>query len=191
MRRVEDRAVEGMPNSFAAAGTPAARFGGSWQPSVRHAEIDIFAVLIDVAIILLASLLASTIYHLQAVQAATGPWEDAGFGVVVSGLFVLWMKSRGMYDPAGRMTLWRQIFDACFVWTGTFMLLAGAMLAMNVAEGLSRRAILMFAIMGLLALVARRILWMEVWRNATHAGTAGRKVVLLSDFPQANMRRRV
>jgi putative colanic acid biosynthesis UDP-glucose lipid carrier transferase len=155
---------------------PAAR---KWP--IGYDSIEFITILSDAATILSASILAGAIYHFQAFGTFGSLSAYVGSAIVVGALFVLWMKSRGMYSPASLLSLRTQLIGVCFVWTSVFFLLAGAVFTLKIGDELSRGANVLFAIFGIVALIVHR----PIWRVLLAKGIAdrkysGRKVVLIT-----------
>lgn len=183
MSSVERHVAKGTSGEFAFRGL--INRGESDRPcSVGHGEFNIVMMLTDVVTILLANALSRTIVQFQFSGVAVLSLDDVGPAVVVAGLFVLWMKSRGMYRPVGCPSLRRQLVNVSSVWFGLLVLLAAAVFAMNLADTFNWRSFLLFSAIGLLGLVLQRILWMRVGQGLIGAKPGSRNVILLTEKPQ-------
>jgi putative colanic acid biosynthesis UDP-glucose lipid carrier transferase len=131
------------------------RGGRKWP--IGYDSIEFITILTDIVMILFVSIVAGTIYHLQAFGTFGNLSKYVGSAIVVGALFVLWMKCCGMYNPASLLALRGQIVGICFAWTGVFFLLAGAVFALKIGDDFSRGANVLFAIFGLVALIAHRM----------------------------------
>jgi putative colanic acid biosynthesis UDP-glucose lipid carrier transferase len=151
--------------------------------SIDYASIEAITVLSDIATILFAAVLSGALYRLHMDSGSVGL---VGIGMIVSALFVLWMKSRRMYELTSLLDLRRQVAAVCFVWIGVFFLLSGAAFAMNLGDTFAQRANLFFAVLGLTLLVAHRILWKELLSRGVRARHIGRRVALIADGPNAD-----
>src|SRR5262249_36717617 len=92
------------------------------------------------------------------------------------------MRARGMYRPNDLLVLRRQIRTICVYWGAVFLLLAGAFFALRIGDELSRGTNLLFAAIGLGALVGHRIWWRSVLtRGKDGQRFSGCKIVLITD----------
>jgi len=159
------------------------RGGRNWP--IGYDSIEFITILTDLAMILVVSIVGGTIYHLQAFGTFGNLSKYIGSAIVVGALFVLWMKCCGMYNPARLLALRGQIIGTCFAWTGVFFLLAGAVFALKIGDDFSRGANVLFAIFGLGALIAHRMVWkVFLTKGITRRKYSGRKVVLITgDLP--------
>lgn len=152
---------------------------------ISYGSVEIIAILTDAAVIVSASTIAGVIYHYQAFGTPGDLVKYIGSAAVVGALFISLMQSRGMYRPNELLVLRSQIRTVCLFWVAVFSLLAGTVFALKIGSELSRGASLVFAFVGLCALLAQRILL----RNLLTKGVikrrfSGRKVVLITDYRQ-------
>ena len=185
MSLVQQNFRKALPDSHAAAG---ARFRGEHKWPIGYDLIELITVLTDIATILFASIFAGTIYHLLAFGTFGTLSKYVGSAIVVSALFVLWMKGCGLYNAAGLLVLRRQIIGVCGAWTGVIFLLTGAVFALETGDEFSRGANVLFAVFGLVALVAHRVIWkVLLTKGVTHRKYSGRKVVLIAGPVQSGV----
>jgi putative colanic acid biosynthesis UDP-glucose lipid carrier transferase len=175
----------------AASKVTSASFGpslnGPRKWPIRYESIEWLAICTDVATILLASVLSAALYRID------GGWTAADFGkavgsaIIVSALFVSLLKMRGMYRATELLVLRNQIRTVCLVWTLVFLLLAGAVGALNIGHELPRGAGLMFALLGLVTLIAHRAnMKALLMKGLSGRRFAGGNVVLITDQPQSH-----
>jgi Undecaprenyl-phosphate glucose phosphotransferase len=148
---------------------------------IGYDSIESITVLTDVATILVASVFSGAIYSLHASGSFGNLLQYVGSAIVVAALFVPWMKSRGMYNPAGLLALRSQVIGICVVWISVFFVLAGAVFALKTGGEFSRGANVLFACFGLGALIVHRMIWkLLLTKGITHEKYSGRKVVLIA-----------
>ncbi|QPF86531.1 undecaprenyl-phosphate glucose phosphotransferase [Bradyrhizobium genosp. L] len=139
----------------------------------------------DAAVILLASILTGAIHHVREYGTAGDIVQHAGSGILVAALFVSLMKNCGMYGSNATAGLSGQIRTILLIWIAIFLLLAGAMFALKADADLLRDANISFAVIGVGALVARRMSWTNAIRSGLSSGRLRRKIVLITDCPPA------
>ena len=149
--------------------------------SIGYESVEAITIVSDLATILFASVLSGTLYQSQIFGSRGESIGYLGVGVIVSTLFVLWMKSRRMYELTSLLDLRRQLTGVCVVWLCIFLLLTAAVFAMGLSELFARKANLFFAIVGVALLIGHRVLWKELLNKAVHAKRVGRRIVLITD----------
>ena len=154
--------------------------GRKWP--ISYGSVGIVTIFADAVIILLASILAGIAYHAWVTGAPGDVVQYTGVAAVVAALFISLMRGRGMYRLNELLTLRRQIRTACLLWAAAFLLLAAAVFAPKIGHDLSRGTNLLFAAIGLCALVAHRIWWRSLLtRGMDGQQFSGRKIVLITD----------
>lgn len=153
---------------------------------IRYESIAPLVLLADCATILVASVVSAAIYQFHGGGGMTAdPGKALGSATIVSALFVSLLKIQDMYRPTELLVLRSQIRTVCLVWSCVFLLLAGTVGAVDIGHELSRGAALLFALIGLAALIVQR----GVMRDLLKKGLSGRRftgrnVVLITDQPQ-------
>jgi putative colanic acid biosysnthesis UDP-glucose lipid carrier transferase len=156
------------------------RDGRKWP--IHYDSVEPLAIAADVATITVSSLLAGLLYHLQNVGTANDVSKCLGSAILVSALFVLLMKIRGMYKPAALLMLPSQMRAVCATWTAVFLLLAGALFALKIGSEISRGTSIVFAVFGLVALIVhRRIMEYLLAKGLAEKRFSGRNIVLITD----------
>jgi putative colanic acid biosynthesis UDP-glucose lipid carrier transferase len=158
--------------------------GGRKWP-IHYDSVELFAVAADFATIVLASVFSGLSYHLQESGMIGDIGKSLGSAILVSALFISLMKIRGMYRPTELLVLRNQIRAVCLAWTSVFLLLAGTVFALKIGNEISRGNSMLFAMLGLLALIVHR----SVLRDLLAKGLAGRRfsgrnIVLITDDTQ-------
>src|SRR5260370_725558 len=156
------------------------RGGRKWP--IHYDSVEPLTIVADLATIVLASVLSSLLYDLQASGVPGDVGKSLGAAVLVSALFISLMKIRGMYRPSEILVLRNQIRAVCLVWTSVFLLLAGTVFALKIGSEISRGTSLLFALLGMIALLVQR----SVVRNLLAKALAGRRfsgrnIVLIAD----------
>ena len=153
---------------------------------IRYEAIELLAICTDIATILLASVLSDLLYRFNSGWTATGLGKAVGSAIIVSALFVCLSKTNDRYRPTELLVLRNQVRAVCFAWTFVFFLLAGAVGALNIGHEVSRGVGLLFALFGLVMLIAQRI----AIRALLMKGLSGRRfsggnIVLITDQSQS------
>jgi putative colanic acid biosysnthesis UDP-glucose lipid carrier transferase len=159
--------------------------GRKWP--INYDSIELLSVVADFATIVLASVFSDILYHLQESGTRGDIGKSFGSAVLVSALFISLMKIRGMYKPAELRLLRSQIHAVCVAWISVFLLLAGTVFALKIGSEFSRGTSMLFAMFGLVALIAHRILLKDLLTKGI-AGRkfSGRNIVLVTDHSQVD-----
>jgi Undecaprenyl-phosphate glucose phosphotransferase len=153
---------------------------------IRYRSIEVFATCSDVAIILVASILSTLLYQLYAGPSAADVGKAIGSAIVVSALCVSLLKSRGMYRPPELLALRRQVHAVCLSWMFVFVLLSGAVGALNIGSEISRGAGVAFAVVGLAMLTGHRVIMRALLlKGLNDRKFSGGNVVLITDQAQS------
>ena len=166
------------------AGVLAERLDERRKWPIHYHSVEPFAIASDAATITVSSVLAGLLYHLQDSGAANDISKSLGAAILVSALFILLMKIRGMYQPAELLALPRQIRIVCLTWVTVFLLLAGAIFGLKIGNEISRGTSIVFATLGLMALIVqRRIVEYLLAKGLAEKRFSGRNIVLITDRP--------
>ncbi|CCD84523.1 putative Undecaprenyl-phosphate glucose phosphotransferase, WcaJ [Bradyrhizobium sp. ORS 285] len=167
----------GMPTALLAERQVQAR---KWP--VHYAAVEPFAIATDIATITTSSVLSGFLYHLQDAAGANDVSKSVGLAILVSALFVSLMKIRGMYRPAELLILPRQVRATCLTWVTAFLVLAGALFALKIGSEFSRGTSVVFAMLGLSALILnRRVTEYLLVKGLAEKRFSGRNIVLITD----------
>ena len=158
---------------------------------ITYESVKSIIVLVDITIILSASVLAGVAYHLHTFGTPGDIVQYLGAATVVAALFISLMKGRGRYKPAELLVLRNQIRAICLIWTAIFFLLAGTIFALKIGNDISRGTSLLFAGLGLAALIAHRFFWRSLLtKGVIEKRFSGRKIILITDLresPETNI----
>ena len=138
---------------------------------ITYRSVEFIAIGMDLAIILVASIVSGVLYHLTSLGVPGDVVKYLGSGAVVAALFVSLMKSRELYEPAKLAHLRQQMRSITLLWGSVFLFLAGVVFALKIGDDFSRGAILLFAGSGFGGLLAERM----VLRHLMAVGLAKRK----------------
>lgn len=179
--QVRAAGVAGFPAPDSPAAVPNTR---KWP--LRYDSIAAAAVILDVMTITLASLFASLTYDLY-----EGMYVDfgraLGLGALVSVLFCLFVNSQGLYSPTELLGWRRQLRLIFGTWAIIFLLLSGLVFALKVGSSLSRGTNMLFAGLGLIGLLANRLLVRKLLTiGLAERRFSGRKVVLIGDSAEVD-----
>jgi Undecaprenyl-phosphate glucose phosphotransferase len=153
---------------------------------IHYDSVESLAILADVATIVLVSLLCGLTYHFPGSETAGEILRKAlGSAILVSALFISFMKIRGMYRPTELLALRHQMRAVCLSWGTVLLLLAGTVFTLEIGNEISRGAGMLFVTFGLIALLVNR----HIVRDLVAKGLAderfsGRNIVLITDDSQ-------
>ena len=166
----------------AASLAPSLRAQRKWP--IRYEAIELLAMCIDVATILLASVISALLYRIDSGWTATNLGKALGSAIVVSALFVSLSNTNGKYRPNQLLVLRNQVRAVCLAWTFVFVLLAAAVGTLNIGHEVPRGEGLIFALVGLVVLIAQRMAVRSFLMKGLAEGRfCGGNIVLLSDQP--------
>jgi putative colanic acid biosysnthesis UDP-glucose lipid carrier transferase len=169
------------PETLDRTGIPAAVLTEGRKWPVHYDSVEPFAIAADIATITATSVVSGLLYHLQD-PGANDISKSLGLAILVSALFVSQMKIRGMYRPAELLILSRQIRATCVTWVTAFLVLAGAIFALKIGSEISRGTSVVFAMLGLTALIVhRRITEYLLAKGLAEKRFSGRTIVLITD----------
>jgi len=152
---------------------------------IHYDSVEPLAIVADFATIVLISVFCGLSSPFQDAGTSGDIGKSVGAAVLVSALFVLLMKTRGMYRPTELLALRNQIRTVCLVWIGVLLLLAGAAFALKLGNEVSRGTSVLFAMFGLIALIVDRGILRDLVANGLAKGRfSGHKIVLITDHPQ-------
>jgi putative colanic acid biosynthesis UDP-glucose lipid carrier transferase len=162
--------------------------------SIRYSSIPAIVGALDILLVMISAVLTGTLYHsIQEVDADLTRYVMTG--CVVVAIFVPIFHNRGLYSPAALMNWKFQVRNILAVWTMTFLMFASVAFALKVGSDFSRGAVLLFGIVGLLAIVLHRALWRIIIERALKVGVLrGRRSILLYMYespPEADVIRDV
>jgi putative colanic acid biosysnthesis UDP-glucose lipid carrier transferase len=164
------------------AGVLADRLNERRKWPIHYHSVEPFAILADAATIGASSVISGLLYHLHDSGSADDISKCLGAAILVSALFILLTKIRGMYKPAELLVLPRQVRVACLTWTTVFLLLAGAIFALKIGSDISRGTSMVFATVGLMAIIVQRwIIERLLAKGLAEKRFSGRNIVLITD----------
>src|SRR5437879_8628142 len=140
--------------------------GRKWP--LHYDSVEPLAIVTDLATIVVSSVFCGLSYHLQEWDTPGDISKYLGSAILVSTLFISLMKIHGMYRPTELLVLRNQIRAVCLTWMSVFLLLAGTVFALKIGNELSRGTNMLFATLGLTALIVHR----RVLRNLLARGLA-------------------
>jgi Undecaprenyl-phosphate glucose phosphotransferase len=154
---------------------------------IRYGSIELVAICIDLATVVLASVLSVFLYRLCIGWNAAGLANAIGSAIVVSAMFVSLLKLQGMYNPSELLVLRSQIRAVCGALLFAFIVLAAAAGSLNVGDEYPRSAGMAFALTSLSLLAVGRVLIKSLlMRGLSKRKFAGGNVILISDQPQSS-----
>jgi putative colanic acid biosysnthesis UDP-glucose lipid carrier transferase len=157
--------------------------GKSWP--IQYRSVEALAIVVDFTTIALSSVLTGVSYHLIESGVLGDVLKFFGSAILVSVLFVSLMSIRGLYKPTELLT-WRvQIRAVCLTWIGVFLLLTASVFALKIGNEISRGSSMLFAAIGLVALIAnRRVASRLLTRGLAEKRFSGRNIVLITDLAE-------
>jgi putative colanic acid biosynthesis UDP-glucose lipid carrier transferase len=151
-----------------------------WPISYR--SISSLVMMADVATIVACGIAGAMLYHFQVWGATNVISQSFGSAAVVAAFYVTVMKGYGLYNPAELLELKAQITSVTSTWLGVFLFLAGAVFTLKIGDQFSRGAILSFVALGLVLLIAERILYRAFLRIGLKGERfSGRNAILITD----------
>jgi putative colanic acid biosynthesis UDP-glucose lipid carrier transferase len=175
-RRIEMRVADGL--SARKLGQTSTE-GQKWP--IRFHSVEPVTIIVDVATITLASLCASILYRLyDGMRVDLG--QPLGSAALVSAVFILFLKCKGLYRPMELLMLRRQVRLIFAAWAGVFLLLSAIVFALKIGTHLSRGTNILFAVLSILLLLANRAVVKDLLnKGLVERRFAGRKIVLMAD----------
>ncbi len=159
-------------------------YGGRKWP-IHYDSVELLAIVVDFATIVLASVFSGLLYHLQEFGTPADVGKSLGSGVLVSALFISLMKIRRMYSPTELLVLRNQIRAVCLAWISVFLLLASTVFALKIGSEISRGTSMLFAMFGLIALIVDRTALRDLLRKGlAERRFSGRNIALITDHSQ-------
>ncbi len=150
---------------------------------VRYEWIELVALCADAATILFAGVFSILLYQLHNGGAAGDGGKIFGSAILATVIFVSVWRANGLYRVTELLALRSQIRRVCMAWAW-LLLLAGMMDTFNFCPDLSQGAGPLFAILGLIALIAERYTTRALLlRCVTGRKFASTNIVLISDQP--------
>jgi hypothetical protein len=163
--------VRDVPRVVAAA-SPASSLSAQRKWPIRYEAIELAAMCIDVATILLASVISALLYRIDGGWTATNVGKALGSAIVVSALFVSFSKTNEQYRPTELLVFRNQVRAVCLAWAFVFLVLAAAVGTLNIGHEISRSQGLIFALLG---------------RNARRLGLFLSRASPTASFPAARL----
>jgi putative colanic acid biosysnthesis UDP-glucose lipid carrier transferase len=113
--------------------------------------------------------MAGTLY--SAIQGADAdPVRYAMTAIVVGAIFTPIFYNRGLYSPTALVELKSQVRNIVWLWTKTFCVFAGIAFALKMGGDFSRGAVLLFAVVGLIAILLHHAAWRIIVERALEVG---------------------
>jgi putative colanic acid biosynthesis UDP-glucose lipid carrier transferase len=153
--------------------------------SISYRIIAPVTMICDALLILLTGILSTTIYHYiyyfdNSLGNSGDLLQSVGLATVVAVLFISLGHSRDLYDPPELLNLKSQIGKISIKWIAVFLFLAAAAFTMKAGGNFSRGSTILFAALGLTALISERVIWRVVLADGLAVRRfSGRKVVLI------------
>ncbi len=165
-----------------AAGAKGKAIARRWKWPLSYRSIEFVAIIADVAIIIASSILAGEVYSLFIDGSQVDPFFHLGLSAMVAALYVAVMKERGLYKPTELLEWTRQLRLILIAWIGVLLFLSGCVFALKSGSLFSRMTVGLFAVMGLVGLLAHRTFWRMILAKALASGRlAGRDIILISE----------
>jgi Undecaprenyl-phosphate glucose phosphotransferase len=147
--------------------------------SIRYSSIPAIVGAFDVFFLITTAVLTGTLYSsLQDTNADLTRY--AATAIIVAAIFVSISHHRNLYSPAALANWKSQVRNILVVWTMTFLMFASVAFALKVGSDFSRGAVLLFGVVGLIALLLHRALWRIIIEHALEVGALrGQRSILL------------
>jgi Undecaprenyl-phosphate glucose phosphotransferase len=160
--------------------------------SISYRVVAPVAMACDAIVIVLMGVLSSIVYHYvyyydNILVRPDDALQSAGLASVTAFLFIALGKSRGLYNPAELLNLKSEIAKLSVKWVGVLLFLAAAAFTMKAGGNFSRGSTILFAVLGLLALVGERVIWRVILADGLAVRKfSGRKVTLIVEEGSAS-----
>jgi hypothetical protein len=126
--------------------------------SIRYSSIPAIVGAFDVFLIITTAVLTDTLYcSLQETNADLTRY--AATAIIVAAIFGPIFHNRNLYNPAALGNWKSRVRNILVVWTMTFLLFTSVAFALKVGSDFSRGAVLLFGVVGLIAILLHRALW--------------------------------
>lgn len=160
--------------------TGAANSAMHFERLVTFQNVGTIAAIVDCILITAASVAAGVGYH-WAVLGYSGDWETfVGVGINTALLFVLLVKSRGLYRPT--MLLQAQHIRVVAAWAAVLLALVFLLFLLKLGESYSRGAAVGFGFLGLGLLLGWRALIARTLASAMASGhILGQRAVIVGE----------
>ena len=156
------------------------RIGRSSVPLSRHSTRWL-GPLVDVSIIMLASVASGLIYHRFFLRESVDVGLFIGVGMILGLIFVPAMNISNSYRCVELLKSGDQIKRVCVVWLLSFPFMSVISFTLKISELFSRGSVLVLVIVGLSLLVVSRIAWSLFITHAISCGwLRGRRVAIVS-----------
>ena len=151
-----------------------------WRLPLRYSSIPALVCGFDVLLIVTAAVLASNLYgFIQNTNIDSSRYTMTG--IVIAAIFVSILYNRRLYGPAALVNWKFQVRNILGFWTITFLACASLAFGLKVGSDFSRGAILLFGVVGLMAILLHHALWRIIIEPALEVGALrGRRSILLS-----------
>lgn len=160
-------------------------YGRRWP--IKFDSAEPLAAVADLVTIVSAALMSGWLYGLVTQKASIDFPGYVGPAVLVSALFILVMKIRGMYRPGELLALRKQIRAVCIAWISVFLLLLATIPDLALEHPISRDTAAAFVVIGAVALLVQRSLIAGILkRGIIRRRFANRNVVLLTSQTERN-----
>jgi Undecaprenyl-phosphate glucose phosphotransferase len=150
----------------------------SFPTPLLPGSASVFAAAFDVAAILLAGIVAPLLYW-GVTGIEIGADLSVGVPAMLALFFVLLMRSWGLYEARHLLAIERQMKWAATAWLASFGLVLGAAFLLKMSADLSRGAVLVFAVFGLVVLMVQRLTWRHAFSKALAQGVLRRRRALI------------
>jgi len=147
--------------------------------AISYRAIAPIAMICDAFLILLIGVLSSVVYFNTFLENSGDIWQSASLAVVVAALFIPGMKSADLYSPTELLNLKSQVGQVLVRWVSVLVFLSAAAFTMKAGANFSRGSTILFAVFGLIFLIAERIIWRIVLADGLAVRKFYRKVILI------------
>ena len=145
------------------------------------------AIAVDCTLIIAAAPIAGVLYHLIALGTFGDVIQFAAVGTLVSALVVPILSLRGSPGTGELFSPHKQMWDVVTSWIAALLLLLVLAFALKISDTFSRGFVITFVIIGLAALLGRRVIWQRViQKSIAFGGLQGPKVLLISEHTQSS-----
>jgi Undecaprenyl-phosphate glucose phosphotransferase len=146
---------------------------------IAYNNVGVLAAVLDYALIVIASLVASISYHLLVLH-AFGDVAELWIGNYSALIFVLLAQSRGHYRPKSLRHF--QLRDGLFAWIVMLLFITSLLFLFKISGSFSRGSIMFFSILGFgLVLSSRAIISINLREAVASGALAGQPAIVIGE----------
>lgn len=144
-----------------------------------YSGIAATVAILDVALLICASIVTGLIYHSLALEAGAELSRPVMTAIIIGGMFAFFFHDRGYYEPNALMNFSLQVRAIPAIWASAFLIFVSATFVLKVSADFSRGSVLSFGIFGLMLLLGNHVLWRRIVKSGLRKGAFRRRKIIL------------